>query len=231
MIHKLRKRPVLRVREETIQVRSNLKLVARERGKIVARREGHNIWVNLGREWLSELVGYGSYSGDAGVPERSDRIRWMAVGIGGNRQVALGVANANPLLTDYPGTNVQSDVDPTLRILERPVRVGWTTGSPSAPPYDAGDVWFAQVAGVTHPTATDAKFTVVFGLTDVNGGGSEYPTVPLSEIGLFTDHVSATRHVAPSATNPTQYANAYDTFDSISKTVGIQVQADWILHF
>jgi hypothetical protein len=40
---------------ENIEVRSNLSLVARERVKIVARRDGHNIWLNLGREYLASL--------------------------------------------------------------------------------------------------------------------------------------------------------------------------------
>ena len=79
---------------ETVEVRNNLVLTARERGKIVARREGHNIWLNLGREYLASLIDYISFS--PLTPERNDRIQYMGVGIGGTRQLALGVANSPP---------------------------------------------------------------------------------------------------------------------------------------
>ena len=69
---------------ETIQVRNNLRLIARERGKIVARREGHNIWLDLGREYLASLIADVSFGPD--VPERNDRIKYMELGIGGTRQ-------------------------------------------------------------------------------------------------------------------------------------------------
>src|SRR5262249_2089466 len=76
---------------DVVQVRSNLELVFRDRGKIVARRVGHNIWLNLGREYLASLICYSSFS--PLTPERNDRIAYMGLGIGGNRQVAPSVAN------------------------------------------------------------------------------------------------------------------------------------------
>src|SRR6478735_3757137 len=90
--------------QETISVRNNLRITTRERGKIAARREGHNIWLDLGREYLASLISLVSYGPD--TPERNDRIKYMGFGIGGTRQVAPGVANAAPLVTAYPGTNV-----------------------------------------------------------------------------------------------------------------------------
>src|SRR3972149_4332718 len=96
---------------DTIEVKQNLHLVMRENGKIEARRDGHNIFVDLGREWLTELISYRSFSPD--VTYRDDRVRYMGVGIGGTRQLALAVANVDPLLTIYPGTNAQTDTDPT----------------------------------------------------------------------------------------------------------------------
>src|ERR1700761_419955 len=110
---------------ETIEVKSNLSLVMRERGKIVGRRDGHNIWLNLGREYLASLIAYSSFS--PLTTERDDRIRYMGVGIGGNRQQMLSIANNPPYSVSYTGSNAQTDNDPTLARLERPVRISGST--------------------------------------------------------------------------------------------------------
>lgn len=230
----------LRIKEDKIQVKSNLKLVARERGKIVRKVEGHNIWVNIGREFLASIICYSGYIGDVGTPERNDRIRWMGLGIGGNRQTALGVANSSPLgggiaPNHYAGNNTFSDTDATKSYLERPVRVSWAGGgAPTAPPYDpVGDLWFGQVAPVSglsgHPTATETRFTRLFTELELNGPTNYYPAIPLSEIGLFTDAVD--RHRPSSASNPTNVYVAYDTFDTITKTVAITFEVDWTIKF
>lgn len=198
---------------ETIQVRQNLVITARERGKIVARREGHNIWLDLGREWLSNLLGYATLSPD--VPEEDDRIKYMGVGIGGTRQLALTTANAAPLTPDYAGTNSQTDTDATVTTLERPVRLSGGTGSPQA-----GDEWVGTVqTPPDHPLASQTVFTRVFSQGEVNY--ATYNTVPLSEIGLFT-----------AGADPEFYLNnpvAYDTFDTISKTSAVELEVEWTI--
>lgn len=200
---------------ETIEVKQNLILTARERGKIVARREGHNIWVNLGREYLAQLIAYSSMTGP--TAERDDRIRYMGVGIGGNRQLMLGVANASPLVGAYPGTNAQTDTNLLVTQLERPVRLSGGTGAPSG-----GDLWLGQLqAPATHPTSTQTTFSRVFAATDINYG--PFLSVPLSEIMLFSG-----------SANPNVYNNngiAYDTFDSIAKTAAFELEANWTIRF
>lgn len=202
---------------DTVQVKQNLHLVARERGKIVARRDGHNIFVDLGREWLCQLISYSAFSPD--VPYRNDRVRYMGVGIGGTRQLALGVANAAPLVTVYPGTNSQTDTEPTVTKLERPVRV---TGSTSVTPGISGDRWIEQVqAPPLFPSGTSTTFRRLFQKTEVSY--STFTTVPLSEIGLFTD-----------SADPQIFDNtliAYDTFDTLSKTSAIEIEVSWTLSF
>lgn len=208
--------------KDDIEVRSNLFLTARERGKIVARREGHNIWLNLGREYLAQLIAYASFT--PLTPERNDRVRYMGLGIGGSRQIAPGVANASPLggaspPNDYAGTNSQTDEDPTVTRLERPVRV---SGSNTPYPGLAGDAWLGQVqAPATHPTATQVTFIRLFTQLDVSYG--TYLSVPLSEVMLFT-----------SAANPNVYNNtgiAYDTFDTLSKTLAFELEVAWTVRF
>lgn len=200
---------------DTIEVKQNLKLIARERGKIVALREGHNIWLDLGREWIANLIGLQSLSPD--TPQEDNRLKYMGLGIGGTRQLAPGTANAGDLLADYPGTNNQTDTDPGVTTLERPVRVTGGSGAPTA-----GDLWIAANQVPTdHLTATSATFRRVF--TQLEVSYHPYLTVPMSEIGLF--HAGA---------DPQYYLNnpvAYDTFDTISKTSAVELEVEWTIRF
>jgi len=200
-----------------IEVKSNLILTVRERGKIVQRREGHNIWLNLGREYLASLIAYASFGPLS--PERDDRIRYMGLGVGGTRQIALGVVNANPLVTAYPGTNAQTDIDAAVTRLERPVRI---SGSSDTYPGQVGDVWLGQVqAPAVHLTATSVTFKRLFTETDVSY--APFLSVPVSEIMLFTGNA-----------NPGVYNNigvAYDTFDSLSKTNAFELESSWTIRF
>lgn len=203
--------------DATVEVKNNLRLVARDRGKIIARRDGHNIWLNLGREYLASLIAYSSFTPP--TTERDDRIRYMGLGIGGNRQVALGVANAAPLVVSYPGANGQTDTDPAVTRLERPVRI---SGGSATYPGTGGDVWLGQVqAPAVHGLATEVTFNRLFSQVEVSY--TPFLTVPLSEIMLFT-----------SAANPAVYNNtgvAYDTFDSLSKTNAFDLEVSWTVRF
>ena len=204
---------------DDIEVKQNLKIIARERGKIVERREGHNIFLNLGREWLARLISYTSFS--PLTPEDDNRIRYMGFGIGGSRQLAPGTANVSPLVDGYPGTNGQTDTDPTVTTLERPVRI---SGSSVTYPGLAGDIWLGQVQPVTsasHGTAWEVTFVRLF--TQEELSYLPYLTVPLSEIMLFTN-----------AADPGYYLGtgmAYDTFDTLSKTVAFELQVEWTIRF
>lgn len=205
-------------RSEHIEVHSNLILTFRERGKIVAQRKGHNIWLNLGREYLASLICYSSFGPN--VTERDDRIRYMGLGIGGTRQLALPTANNPPITPAYSGSNIQTDVDPTVTSIERPVRV--TGASDSFPYADPSNVWLGQVqAPVFHPTPTQSQFKRLFAESDVSY--APFLTVPLSEVALFTN-----------AANPALYNNtaiAYDTFDTVSKTSAFSLEVDWTIRF
>jgi hypothetical protein len=200
---------------DDIEVKQNLVITARERGKIVARREGHNIFLNLGREWIANLIGYQTLNPD--VPQETNRIRYIGLGIGGTRQIAPAVANAAPITPDYAGTNNQTDTDPTVTTLERPVRLSGGTGTPQA-----GDEWVGEIqAPPDHPLASQSVFTRVF--TQIEISYAPYITVPLCEAGLYT-----------AAADPEFYLNnpvAYDTFDTISKTSAVELEVEWTIRF
>jgi hypothetical protein len=205
-----------RIRDR-VEVRNNVKFTMRERGKKVFEYENHNIWLNLGREYLASLIDYTSFTGP--TPERNDRIAYMGVGIGSNQQIALTTANSPPLSTAYPGTNAQINTDPTVTALERPVRIsGGSTPYPGA----GGDVWLGQVvAPAVHTTATQTTFSHLFGETDVSY--SPFLVVPLSEIMLFTFDAN------PSVFNGVGVA--YSTFPTISKTNAFTLLIDWSILF
>jgi len=211
---------------DDIQVKQNVYITARERGKIVARREGHNIFLNTGREWLATLISYLSFSPD--VFENEARVRYMGFGIGGFRQLALPTANSSPIggagdayraSYSQAGANSQTDTDPTVTQLERPVRV---TGTTNDYPTNTGDQWMGQIqAPPSHDPATTATFRRLFGQLEVNY--APYVSVPLSEIGLFL-----------SDANPEFAFNvpvAYDTFDTLSKTAAFELEVIWTLSF
>jgi len=201
---------------EDIEVKYNLSIIARERGKIVDRRDGHNIFVNLGREWIAALISLQSFSPD--TPENDYRPKYMGFGIGGAQQVSVN-ANSSPITPPYSGSNLQTDTDRTVDTLERPVRI---SGSSSAYPGVAGDLWLGQIqAPVSHPQSTQAQFRRLLGQGEISY--APFLSVPLSEVGLFT-----------SDKNPEEYLNtliAYDTFDTISKTTAVEIEVVWTFRF
>lgn len=204
--------------QETLEVKSNLVITARERGKIMARRAGHNIWLDLGRAYLAKLISYSAF-GAPDTPEEDNRIKYIGFGIGGTRQTSLSVANSAPLVAPYPGSNAQTDTDPSVTVLERPVRLLGTTTNP---PYDAGDVWLGRVqAPVVHSPSGTALFTRIFTSSEISY--STFTAVPLSEIMLFTG--------AASVNIPNNTGVAYDTFDTLTKTSSFSLQVDWEILF
>lgn len=214
--------------DSTVEVKSNLELTCRERGKIVSRRVGHNIWLNLGREYLAKLIAYSLY-GDPGTPEEDMRIRYMGLGIGGVRQVALGVANNSPLGGNVPpnayaGTNAQTDLSPSVTTLERPVRISGGSTDYNSPVIT--DVWLGQCQIPTHPTATQTNFRRLF--TEDEISYAPFLTVPLSEVMLFTNGTLTNPNYVNQAFNT---GVAYDTFDSLSKTNAFTLEISWTVRF
>lgn len=219
-------------REGELLCKSNLTITARERGKIVGRRKGHNIFLDLGRAWLPDVIAYSSLPGGSPPPatpvtkvdERG--VRYMGLGIGGTRQNLTGVVGAAPYSTHYPGSLLQSDADPGVQRLERPVRLtAANPGSPALPPYDAADVWLGQVQSpAVKPTPSSVRFTRVFSNNEISFG--PFLSVPLSEVLLV---LHSTNPSFVNAHNNTGVA--YDTFDPFQKTLNVAFQFDWDLRF
>ena len=218
-----------------IKIESNVILTARSKsGRVVARRDSHNIFLDYGRDWISHLIGLDA----AGAYFREDRIKYMAFGIGGTSQRIAAADIRNPAIYNYPGypndwvggvgsgDPSQTDVDPSVTALEWPVEV---TNPGTAIYFDliSQPNTFPGTVGVI-------RFTSVLGLNEISFGA--HPTVPLSEIGLFT----AGDPTALDTTQPPVIAGglpaekfmvAYNTFDTLSKTTLFYLEVDWELRF
>ena len=202
---------------DALEVKSNIKLLLRERGKIVERREGHNIWVSIGSEYLAEHISLQSYDPD--VPYNPYYVKYMGLGIGGSAQKALGVADSLPISPPYGGTNNQTDSDVTVATLERPVRI---SGSVTDYPGTAGDAWIGLIGSADPDTVpTQSTFRRTFTQSEINY--TQFVSVPLSEIGLFL-----------SSADPENYQNllvAYHTFDTLMKTAAFSLEVIWTIRF
>lgn len=181
-----------------------LELVLRDKsGSVVDRRMGQNVWVNNGRTWLRDLFSYSSFSPlTAG---NNNRIAYIGFGIGGTRQGSAAAAVA-PMGVDYPGTNLQTDQNPSVSQLERPVR--WRSGK-----------FLAPLAVPTFTTPTSLRYSTVLDLTDVTYGS--YTAVPLSEIGLYLNGADDTVG--------SNQLIAYDTYETIQKTPGFTLAVTWVI--
>jgi len=216
---------------DSIRIESNvlLKKVDR-RGRVVERREGHNIFVNYGRDWIAHLIALDA----AGATFRNDRIRYMALGIGGTGQRVSsdqirGGAGSPYLYPDFPdawgggggaGDPVQTQVDPTVTALEWPVLV------------NATDYYDDVNQPATFPSATGiVRFTTVLDYSDLSFGA--FTLVPISEIGLFTESIPAltTPPVIAGGLPAEKFMVAYHTFGTIDKSPDFVFQVSWELRF
>jgi hypothetical protein len=231
--------------KNTIEFSANVYLIARERGKRVPKlcHEGHNVWVNLGRQYLAEVVSPLNSSFNAHYADSPVRVvRYVGLGIGSHNQL-VDIPSVYPTLNaDYPGQNTFTDISLMTNCLERPVKVTGTAGGGTAP-----GVWMSSVGappvfssdpGPGTPT-TRVKYTTLFTYTDINLAGA-YASVPLSEVALFLSSVQSSRlsNEVYNYTGPPDYIGAsrqhpiaYHAFDTISKTVSVNYEVVWELQF
>jgi hypothetical protein len=227
--------------KDAIEVISNLKIIGRVSGKKVPSlcREGHNIWVNLGRQFLPEVISPLDGSFNAHYNDSPVRVvRYMGVGIGGEAQTATITGD---LATHYPGQNTYDDEDLgslSLAYLERPVKVTGTAGVGTAP-----GVWMNNVAAPPTFSGTPihkVEFEALFLETDLHLSGA-YPSVPLSEVALMLSDQVASRtseevydYVTPPAyinTGTRQRCVAYHDFTTLTKTASVTLEIHWELQF
>lgn len=244
---KLHSRPVMR---DNFLIRA---LDART-GKLIFEHKGSNIFLDNGHTWLSQVLAYDTdayvradpppdaepavagapaYTRSVVAPATTADLNmpflpfYIGLGVGGNQQSGPVPAD---VIASYPGTNVQSDADPTVPGLERPVRIT-TDGATWAR-------WLnTVVVSIPGPLPyTYTRYTATFGAGDINTGtkigGGDYANVPLSEACLYYWTASpdeATLTYPPALPFVQGQAIAYETFPTINKTAAIVVVVQWDL--
>jgi hypothetical protein len=224
---------------------SNVRIVARERGKIVAVREGHNTWTLYGRQYLAEQASLLSQGPD--VPERDARVKYVGFGIGGKGQNQLSMVQSAPWSTVFAagldpnattGNEYDSDlpVAPPINTLERPVPLTAITGP--TPAYSSSLDWrtFRYATALfqqpfSHPDVYTTRYFAQFrqGIGGIYyyihepyvAGG--FVQMPLSEVGLFLNTATTTVAYEPVV--------AYITFDTVQVTKDIDIDLEWDIRF
>jgi hypothetical protein len=225
---------------DLIEVRSNVSIIARERGKIVDRREGHNVFVNQGRQWLRNIIGASRYPVDSGsslqnltsnsgepaadnkdtyatgTSEKTYRVRFVGLGIGGSRQTITP-----------PGVGAQVE-EVSIIQLEHPVKVSSTRWLKQILPQpDFGDT-------LIFPNAYTIRFRSIFDYNDVSFPSQveSYGTnVPVSEIGLYTSEAPSAGTISSTIPPGSTGFIAYNIFAPISKTPNFVLEISWELRF
>lgn len=232
--------PIIRppTKGRPIEISSNVRVQLIDKdGRVEEEREDHNIFVDYGREWIAELMALQSLSPDTAF--RSDRIRFMAFGIGGTNQ-NIATATINTMQAGaYPqwgkafdgvtgGVDpVQTDSDPTVTGLEWPVVI-------REPTPGVADYYDDVAAPAVFPDTGIVRLTAVLGYDEVSYIGSlgSFTSVPISEVGLFTESVTAQTVVPWNATHAPageRFMVAYHTFAPLTKTNKFVLQTDWEL--
>ena len=220
----------------------NIWITVRERGKRVLQhcRHEHNIWVDLGREYLARVLspnlGFTDHYAENPPTNPREFIQYMGVGIGGDSQVHPA-AYVSPLSDDYPPANPAgpgdfgnkfSDEDLTITTLERPVKI-----NPTSP------IWLDNVVQpVTFlNNGKTVRFDHLFTMPVINSVGP-YTVVPLSEVALFLStadkdagNVYDTGNIPTMVGAGRQTLMAYNTFSPIPKTVSFSLEVRWELRF
>lgn len=206
----------------------NIEIVREERGKEKLVHRSHNIFTNIGRQFICENISAAAFPSSSSFTRLQDSVvRYIGFGIGGSRQNSSLAAAAPIGTTLYPGTNVQTDTDVTVSRLERPVKV---TGTP-AEQINVSDIWMRQVSPIgSLPAQNRVVYTAVFSQTDLQVGAD---SMPLSEIGLFksTADPALPNGAVGAYPGPGGHLVAYDTFNTIHKSGQFSIRVEWSLRF
>lgn len=213
---------MLRV-DDRLEVGWNLEILGFDRGKRrVLHQRTHNIVTNTGRQFIAENLAAASFTGGGFARTQDTVVRYVGVGIGGNRQnqpAAMQTPLADSFPGGYGGTNLQTDIDPTVARLERPVRA-------------TADTWLKQVAAPAElPNATSVTWVAQFDAPDINV--TPYVTVPISEIGLFSSGANPALPNGAAGAYPggAGFMLAYDTFTALPKTGYWSLVVRWTWKF
>lgn len=184
-----------------IGVKSNFEAILRDRGKVVERREGHNVFTVTGRNLLSRLLSWQTIA-SADIPYTHRRIRWFGVGTGTSLEVTslVGLAIPAQVTSSIYLVPVQLVEFPTSTSVRFTREFTNTEISLTGPVIVTEAGLFADVSPASMGGTEDVEYTTG-GLTTLNpASGTNSPV-------------------------------AYKTFEGITKTVDFSLELRWEFRF
>lgn len=195
-------------------------------GNLLEKRENHNILTNIGRNWLRDLVGGLDYTATdvssgflegAGNVRTSERVRYMAFGVGGilTSDSAVFSGTQEELVTvteleDYvkiDSTNYMKEVLPQ------------TDGSDAIPTN-------FSIRFITTILESEVSFTPNVTSSSAVDVGT---LVKVSEAGLYLSGADPTLDLSDPENNTRLVA--YDVFDPVSITPNVVTRVEWEFRF
>lgn len=208
-------------RKSTIELEHNIEINLVERGRRKLWHYAmHNIVTDTGRQFILEAITPSNLSPGSFVRTQDQVVRYIGFGIGGSRQTDP-LAAASPLADAHPGgyagSNAQSDDDPTVQTLERPILTDGTN-------------YLKEInTPGTFTTSTESTYVATFSRSDLNLG--VHSIMPISEIGLYTSAADPTLPNGSAGAYPGAGGSlvAYDTFNSIPKSGVFSIEVRWTI--
>lgn len=198
---------MMRIRDvEGLAPRVNFKLIARERGKLSLAncREGHNVFTNVGADWLASLVAWAVIGGGPDVPYTNRRPRWIGLGTGSQTEVPGVTGLVTPALvtpSSYLGA---------IQDVQRP------TSNSTLFIREFGTGELSIGVGQSVPITEAGLFADVYPVS--TGGGQDD-----SVVGAADTTLDPTTGVNPPV--------AYHTFPVVTKTADFSFRIEWTFTF
>ena len=208
---------------DNLPVQYNVRISALRDGKVVDRRESHNVLTNTGRAWLATLVGASAYPTPYPTPHTPDRVKYLGLGCGGSLQT---------------GNNFLKFQSATVDVTDLEDAVPFRAGS------NGTNHYLKQVApqafnSIYFPSPYRTRFITEIAENEVSYIGSATAgsnqvvdtSVPISEAGLYLSSAQNGGLVTPAGARTIGSMICYDTFSPLIITPNVMIRIEWELRF
>jgi hypothetical protein len=210
---------------ETIPIMYNVRVRTLHKGRVVEQHKGHNIFLNVGRDWLIQAISCASYPVTVGSPPpaaASDRrIAFMGVGVGGREQ--SDPANQAWVIAHVDGaaTFLQDDTDATATGLEVPVL--WAAATYGKP---IQSVAYSAPVGPAPGYTVWVKYTALWGVGEINDqyGGDD---VPITEAAMYPYLLTGADVKEFLLADMKTVSSSYENFRPVTKQSAFELEIQW----
>ena len=208
---------------ERLNPRYNVRISQRDGDSWKVLSESHNILTNVGRTWLRDLIGVIAYPSPipasgwiegSSYVKTSERIGWVAFGVGGSLSSAPYYASQDELVTvTAPEDWVQITATDYLK------QVNVQSASAGSYPDDYTMLFHIDLQ------AGDIAFS---GNTS-KSGAAVGTSVPVSEVMLYLTGADKTNN--PDHATNTARGVAYNIFSPVTITPDVDIRLEWEFRF